>query len=84
METVLGLIGLVVYIVVVVGLAAGVTWVVVKLSPSKSQKQLEAAQPKRREPRRGASAAQDVVERRVVEVVRLGDRLVRDPARRAR
>ncbi len=42
METVLGLIGLVVYIVAIVGLASGVTWLVVKLSPSKSQKQLEA------------------------------------------
>ena len=40
METVLGLIGLVIYIVVIVGLAAAVTWGVVKLSPSKSQKQL--------------------------------------------
>ena len=43
METVLGLIGLVLYIVTIVGLAAAVTWGVVKLSPSKSQKQLEAA-----------------------------------------
>ena len=42
METVLGLIGLLVYIVVIVSLAAGVTWIVVKLSPSKSQKQLDA------------------------------------------
>ena len=42
METVLGLIGLAVYIVVIVVMAAAVTWVVVRLSPSKSQKQLEA------------------------------------------
>jgi len=42
MDTVLGLIGLAVYIVIIVGLASGVTWLVVKLSPSKSQKQLEA------------------------------------------
>ena len=42
METVLGLIGLAVYIVVIVGLAAAVTWAVVRLSPSKSQKQLDA------------------------------------------
>ncbi len=42
MDTVLGLIGLVFYIVCIVSLAAGVTWVVVKLSPSKAQKQLEA------------------------------------------
>jgi hypothetical protein len=42
METVLGLLVLLVYIVAIVSLAAGVTWLVVKLSPSKSQKQLEA------------------------------------------
>jgi hypothetical protein len=42
METVLGLIGLVIYIVGIVSLAAGVTWIVVKLSPSKSVKDLEA------------------------------------------
>ena len=42
METVLGLIGLLIYIVGIVGLAAGVTWIVVKLSPSKSVKELEA------------------------------------------
>jgi hypothetical protein len=44
MDTVLGLIGLVVYIVAIISLAAGVTWLVVKLSPSKSQKQLDAKQ----------------------------------------
>jgi len=42
METVLGLIGLALYIVGILGIASGVTWLVVKLSPSKSQKQLEA------------------------------------------
>jgi hypothetical protein len=42
MDTVLGLIGLTVYIVVIISLAAAITWAVVKLSPSKSQKQLEA------------------------------------------
>jgi hypothetical protein len=36
------LIGLALYIVAIVGIAAAVTWAVVKLSPSKSQKQLEA------------------------------------------
>jgi hypothetical protein len=46
MDTVLGLIGLLLYIVLIVGLAAGVTWIVVKLSPSKAQKQLEARQQK--------------------------------------
>jgi hypothetical protein len=44
METVLGLLGLVVYIAAIVSLASGITWLVVKLSPSKSQKQLEAKQ----------------------------------------
>jgi hypothetical protein len=44
MDTVLGLVGLLFYIVGIVSLAAGVTWVVVKLSPSKAQKQLEARQ----------------------------------------
>jgi hypothetical protein len=42
MDTVLGLIGLAAYIVAIVGLACAVTWAVVKLSPSKSQKQLDA------------------------------------------
>jgi len=45
MDTVLGLLGLTFYIVFIVGLAAGVTWVVVKLSPSKSMKELEADSP---------------------------------------
>ena len=34
MQTVLGLIGLVLFIIAVVSLAAGVTWLVVKLSPA--------------------------------------------------
>jgi len=42
MDTVLGLLGLTVYIILIIGLASAVTWGVVKLSPSKSQKQLEA------------------------------------------
>ena len=46
MDTVLGLIGLTIYIVLTIALAAVVTWGVVKLSPSKSQKQLEARQQK--------------------------------------
>ena len=49
MDTVLGLIGLTIYIVLIVGLAAAVTWAVVKLSPSKSQKQLEARKERRRQ-----------------------------------
>lgn len=46
MDTVLGLLGLLVYMAVIISLACGVTWLVVKLSPSKSQKQLEARQQK--------------------------------------
>jgi hypothetical protein len=42
MDTLLGLLGLVVYIAAIVGIASAVTWVVVKLSPSKSQKQADA------------------------------------------
>ncbi len=41
MDTVLGLLGLVLYIAVIVALACGVTWIVVKLSPSQSAKELE-------------------------------------------
>ncbi len=39
METVLGLIGLVVFIVCVIALAAAVTWVVVKFSPTRDNPQ---------------------------------------------
>lgn len=39
MDSVLGLIGLAVYIVAITSFAAAVTWAVVKLSPSKSAKQ---------------------------------------------
>jgi hypothetical protein len=42
MDTVIGLLGLVLYIAVIIALASGVTWVVVKLSPSQSAKQAEA------------------------------------------
>jgi hypothetical protein len=35
MATVLGLIGLVVFIVCVIALAAGITWLVVKISPQR-------------------------------------------------
>ncbi|HUK94866.1 MAG TPA: hypothetical protein VLU96_07390 [Gaiellaceae bacterium] len=37
MDSVLGLIGLIVFAVCVVACAAGVTWVVVKVSPAKSK-----------------------------------------------
>jgi len=38
MANVLGLLGLAVFIAAMVGLAAGVTWVVVRLSPSPNRK----------------------------------------------
>jgi hypothetical protein len=38
MMTVLGLLGILVFCVCVIALAAGVTWLVVKVSPSKSAK----------------------------------------------
>ena len=44
MDTVLGLVGFVVYMAAIISLACGVTYVVVKLSPSKSQKDLDAKQ----------------------------------------
>ena len=34
MDTVLGLIGMVIFIVATIALAAGITWVVVKITPS--------------------------------------------------
>ena len=46
METVLGLLGFAVYMTAVVSLASAVTYVVVKVSPSKSVKELEATQSK--------------------------------------
>ena len=46
METVLGLLGMAVYMAAVIGIACAVTYAVVKLSPSKSQKELEATQAK--------------------------------------
>jgi hypothetical protein len=42
METVLGLLGMAVYMAAVIGLASAVTYAVVKLSPSKSQKEHDA------------------------------------------
>jgi hypothetical protein len=38
MTTALGLLGVLVFIPTIIGMAAGVTWVVVKVSPSKSFK----------------------------------------------
>jgi hypothetical protein len=34
METILGLFGMLVYAACIIGLAAGITWIVVKVSPS--------------------------------------------------
>ena len=42
MDTVLGLLGLAIYMAVVVGMACAVTYAVVKLSPSKSMKEQQA------------------------------------------
>ncbi len=42
MDTVLGLIGLIVFVVGVVAFAAGVTWFVVKIFPSGTKKKPEA------------------------------------------
>jgi hypothetical protein len=44
METVLGLIGMAVYMAATVSLAAGVTFLIVKLSPAKSVKEIEERQ----------------------------------------
>ena len=42
MDTVLGLLGLALYMATVVGIASGITYLVVKLSPSKSIKEQQA------------------------------------------
>ena len=41
--TVLGLLGVVIFIPCIIGIAAGVTWVVVKFSPSKSFQKPDAS-----------------------------------------
>ena len=38
MDTVLGIIGIIVYAAAVIALAAGVTWIVVKVSPAEKPK----------------------------------------------
>ena len=38
METVLGLIGLALFVVGVIGIAAGITWLVIKISPTQRGK----------------------------------------------
>ncbi len=45
METVLGLIGLIIFIVCVISIAAGVTWLVVKVSPNPEDKKKKEQQP---------------------------------------
>ena len=45
MATVLGLIGLIVFCVSVISLAAGVTWLVVKIFPTGNKKKPEAPAP---------------------------------------
>jgi hypothetical protein len=44
-ETVLGLIGLIIFIVCVISFAAGVTWLVVKVSPNPEDKRKKEEQP---------------------------------------
>ncbi|HEX2292847.1 MAG TPA: hypothetical protein VHH55_05995 [Gaiellaceae bacterium] len=46
MDTVLGLIGMLVYIVCTIALAAGVTWAIVKVSPSQRPPKDRPAEPK--------------------------------------
>ncbi len=43
MDTVLGLFGIVVWIVAVIGIAAAVTWLVVKVTPGEKQETPDAA-----------------------------------------
>jgi hypothetical protein len=43
LETVLGLIGMVIFIVATIALAAGITWIVVKVTPSAPRKKPETS-----------------------------------------
>ena len=43
MATVLGLIGLVLFVVGVIALAAGITWLVIKISPTQREKRAAAS-----------------------------------------
>ncbi|HEU5065707.1 MAG TPA: hypothetical protein VFT86_07440 [Gaiellaceae bacterium] len=45
MDDILGLLGLIVYVVAVISIAAGVTWVVVKLFPTQEKKKADATAP---------------------------------------
>ncbi len=44
MDTVLGLLGIVVWIVAVIGIAAAVTWLVVKVTPGEKPENPDAAE----------------------------------------
>jgi hypothetical protein len=43
MDTVLGLLGLVIYVVAVISVAAGMTWLTVRLTPAKKPQPVEPA-----------------------------------------
>ena len=45
MDTILGLLGLLAYVVAIVSIAAGVTWLVVKLFPTQDKKKKKADVP---------------------------------------
>ena len=45
MADVLGVLGIIVFIVCVIALAAGITWIVVRLSPKPGAKKKAAAEP---------------------------------------
>ena len=44
MDTLLGFLGIAVWIILVIGLAAAVTWLVVKISPAEKPKKADAAE----------------------------------------
>jgi hypothetical protein len=44
METILGLVELVVYVATILSFSMGITWLVIKISPSESAKQKHAAE----------------------------------------
>jgi flagellar biogenesis protein FliO len=44
MDTVFGLLGILVFMIAVLALSAGVTWLVVKLTPQKQKKPAESAE----------------------------------------
>ena len=48
MDTALGLVELTLYVAGILALSMAITWVVVKVSPSESAKEIEAAEEKRK------------------------------------